>query len=42
MMGTMASTSMAIMAPQSMEPYPPLRYWMAMGMVLYFLMSSTR
>ena len=37
MIGTMARTSVPIMAPISTEPYPPFRYCTAMGMVLYFL-----
>ncbi|MNV86847.1 hypothetical protein D3C71_1809060 [compost metagenome] len=35
MMGTIARTSIAIIAPISIDPYPPFRYCIAIGMVLY-------
>ena len=35
--GTIARTKVPIIAPISTEPYPPFRYWTAIGTVLYFL-----
>ena len=42
MIGMMASTRQPIIAPMSTEPYPPLRYWIAIDMVLNRRMSRVR